>query len=142
MKRYYISPIIGDGSADNPYRSAIDELLERKRLIGRCSVTMPPADPQTGRPLGTWCLVVLASQNHLNALFDSRLDALPDVPLDVATSAVGSAQRTAFEQALARRGISIGSLWGNEGWRSVIDRLGKKLDLNFSPDAFDVPDVT
>jgi hypothetical protein len=142
MKRYYISNLIGDGSEDNPYRPAIEDLFEQRRLTGRASYVYPPQDPATGAYQGNWVLVILAARNHTPAVADRRNDPMPDVPLDVATNAVGQAQQAALSAALSRRGIAIGNLWSSEGYRSVVRRIGRQLNPAFDENDFDVLDVT
>lgn len=133
MKRYYISDIIGDGTEDNPYRAKIaDEGVAHASII--------PSDPETGRPLNTWALSIVAAQNHDKFKFKGKagIDQLPDSPMDGKVSAIQG--RGQMDDAFSRRGIP--SLPGNvDGFRDVIRHVGRQLSVGFNENKLDIADV-
>lgn len=133
MKRYYLAPIVGNGSRENPYRAKVQD-------YGVTHVAVVPTDPLTGIPLFSWALVLVSAPNHSTLLTDLDLTALPDFPLDAVLSALQAGVRNAMLTALANRGVDIGPINTNWGYRQVIRHVGQHLDGNFSENNFDVSD--
>lgn len=130
-KRYYLCDILGDGSEANPYRPAVTDLGVNQVAV------YPPQNPD-GSYSRPHCLALVATPNHVGLRGRSpQIDPLADVSLDVKTSAINVAAKTAMEAALSRRGFTV-TFAGKDGYRDVIDAVGKELDLNFSVDNFDV----
>lgn len=129
MKRYYLCDLVGDGSEDNPYRPAVADLGYRFSATWSTG-----AD---GRPSGTWALAIVAAANHTPLRNRPGIDPMPDVSLDIRLSAVQAATRSQMEAAMARRGIP--ALAGNaDGYRELIQHIGRKASPAFDVDAFDV----
>lgn len=133
MKRYYVCDIIGDGSFENPYRAAVADGTVN------AAVTMPNSDPNTGAPLGNWCLCMVATGNHARLNGRAGIDAMPDFPLDGKVSAIQTATRNAVSARLSARGIP--DVFSNsDGYREVIRKLGQQLQPDFSENNFDILD--
>lgn len=131
-KRYYISPIIGDGSIDNPYRPKVaDHGVAWSGAI--------PTGPD-GKPVKPWALVIVAAKNHAPLVADRDLDALPDFPLDGKVSAIQTATKNAMKNKLAARGIATAFIDGTDGYREVIRGVGRMLEPTFDENNFDVAD--
>lgn len=131
MKRYYISPIIGDGTEFNPFRPKIAD-------YGVAWVGSIPSDPNTGQPLFNWTLVMVNAVNHGTVLADNAIDALPDFPLDGKVSAINTATKNAMLTKLEARGIDTAFIGNADGYRDVIRGIGQKLEPTFSENNFDV----
>ena len=71
--RYYLAPIIGDGSDENLFRAKVMDYP-----INGHSAQIP-SDPKTGKPVSTWALVMVEADDHGPLLADPELDALPDL---------------------------------------------------------------
>jgi len=128
-KRYYISPIIGDGTETNPYRAKVSD-------HGKPWVGVIPTD-ETGKPIKDWALVLVDTANHKPIVDDNAIDALPDVSLDVKLSAIGSSERGKMASALAGRGISDNTN-SSDSYRVLVNGIGKQLDALFTVDNFDI----
>lgn len=129
-KRYYISPIVGDGSIDNPYRPKVaDHGVAWSGAI--------PTGPD-GKPLKPWALVIVAAKNHAALIADPDIDDLPDFPLDGKVSSVHTATKNAMKAKMEKRGIATGFVDGTDGYREVIRGIGKLLDPTFDENNFDV----
>lgn len=129
-KRYYLCDIIGTGDETDPYRPAVAD--EGVSWVGDI-----PVDANTGQPLSTWALVLVATNNHAKLRNKPRIDALPDFPLDGRMNAINTAASAALTAALQKRGISI--QWGGtDGYRSIVQAIGKKNAESFNIDNFDV----
>ena len=129
MKRYYICDVIGDGSWENPYRPSIAD--DGIGYVGDIK-----SDPQTGAPLLPWCLVLVAAPDHTKLGKPGR-DALPDFPLDGKVSAINASAKGVMNAAFNRRGITL-DLNSKDGYRDVIEAIGKQINANFSSNNFDV----
>jgi hypothetical protein len=129
-KRYYICDVIGTGDETNPFRPAVADY----NVSWTGSI---PVDMVTGQPLYTWAFVLVATDDHTVLRSDKRIDTMPDFPLDGRMNAINSAASKALENALSRRGISL--TWNStEGYREVLQAIGKRLGPNFDIDKFDV----
>lgn len=131
MKRYYISPIIGDGSEFDPFRPKIAD-------YGVSWVGVIPNDPATGLPLFSWCLVRVEAINHGVILADNTIDALPDFPLDGKVSAINTATKNRMMTALANRGIDTSFVGNSDGYRDVIRGVGRVLEPSFDENNLDI----
>ena len=130
-KRYYISPIVGDGTEENPYRAKISD-------HGVPWVGVIPTDPVTGVPTNTWALTRVSTANHVAILKDKAVDALPDVSLDLKVSAIGNKERQSAQAILDKHGIGSISVGRSDSYRELIDGIGKALDSTFTSNNFDV----
>lgn len=130
MKRYYISPIIGDGSIDNPYRPKVAD-------YGVPWAGLIPTD-QDGKPVAVWALVLVSAANHAKLLADKDIHGLPDFPLDGKVSAIQNATKNVMKARLAARGIDTAFIDGTDGYREVVRGIGRKLQADFDENNFDV----
>ena len=129
MKRYYICDVIGDGTWENPYRPAIAD--DAIGYVGDIK-----SDPQTGAPLLPWCLVLVAAPDHTKLSKPGR-DALPDFPLDGKTNAINASAKAQMNSVFARRNITL-DVNAKDGYRDVINGLGKIINPNFDSNNFDI----
>jgi hypothetical protein len=135
MKRYYMVDIIGSGTDDDPYRPALD-------FAGIRYAGVIPSNPD-GTPASTWALCIVAAKDHNMLRNDSRIDALPDFPMDGKVSAINNATKGLMKAALTRRNLNANTLVEDkDGYRDVIRGIGRALEPAFSEDKFDVADVT
>lgn len=129
-KRYYISPIIGDGSENNPYRPKVaDHGVAWSGAI--------PSGPD-GKPTSSWALVIVAAKNHAAIIADKDIDDLPEFPLDGKVSAIQTQTKNAMKSKMEKRGISTAFVDGTDGYREVIRGIGRQLEPTFDENNFDV----
>lgn len=129
-KRYYISDIIGTGGEFDPYRPAIADL-------GVSWVGSIESGPD-GRPLYTDCVVLVNTVNHAALRVDSRIDPLPEFPLDGRLSAINTTSKSEMDTALTRRGFNLSGVNSSDGYRDVLQTIGKQRSAAFDIDKFDV----
>jgi len=131
-RRYYLCDVIGDGTFENPYRSAA-------AAYGLSYVSDIPVDTM-GHPTSPWTLTLVNALNHAALLSDSRISALPDFPLDGKISAINNATKNAMIARMRARGIDTSFVDKSDGYRDVIRALGLTLNPNFNENNFDVSD--
>lgn len=131
MKRYFLSPIVGDGSIDNPYRAAVQDYP--------CNVSaVIPSDPTTGKPLYDWALCIVAAPNQTPLLKDNSLGPLPDFPLDAKMSAMAQASSQAMDATLRRFGVNLAGVNTSDGYRQAIRSIGQQLQADFDENGLDI----
>jgi hypothetical protein len=96
--RYYLSPMVGSGTADDPLRPlAIDLPSYPHHTYATAWNYLYGYRP--------YALVVIASTNHKPLVNNEELGAFPDVPLDTAYWDMTSEQVAAFTEAFDKFGI-------------------------------------
>lgn len=128
-KRYYLAPIVGDGSEQNPFRAKVPRGVNHV-----AEIKIGP----DGKPASAYALVLVAAINHLPLLTDPEIDALPDFPKDAKVNAMHAATKTAMRAAMTKRGIPTADVDNADGYRDVIRSIGRGLNGNFHEDNFDV----
>lgn len=131
-KRYYLCAIIGDGSAESPFRAAVSD-----HNVNHVAA-FPPQDPATGVYTRNVCLALVNTINHLPLLADAALDAFPDVAMDIKVNAIHRLTMQRFEDRVRARGLSTDAFASADGYREVLRDLGRQLDSNFDENNFDV----
>lgn len=130
MKRFYVAPVIGDGTEFNPYRPKVANYAVNWSVI-------LPSKPD-GTPLFPWCLVIVGAPDHTALVNDVDLDAFPEITLDSTLSVLNKAQRDRLLGFLTKRGVDTSGLTINSTFRDVLVRIGGALDANFKTEKFDV----
>jgi hypothetical protein len=129
MKRYYLCPIVGDGSEFNTYRAKVaDYNVNHLAVI--------PVDMTTGKPLFTWCLVLVDTINHTPILNDLAINAMPDFNLDGKVADIPSVTANALKTTLQTK-YAV-NITGINIYRMVIRKVGQTLDHNYNENNFDV----
>lgn len=130
-KRYYISPIVGDGTEENSFRPKVADYPVKW-------VGIIPSDPVTGLPLFAWTLVLVEAQNHGQLISDGAIDPMPEFPLDGKVSAIHNATKNDMLARLQARGIDTTFIGNADGYRDVIRGVGRHLEPTFDENNFDV----
>ena len=130
MKRYCIAKIIGDGTENNPYRSALKNYNDINHEFGEIA-----QDPITGQPTHTFVLAIIKTVNISRLIADKDIDVLPDFPLDGKMSAMQTATKNKLADALTKYGVSIG---GADGFRDAIRTIGRVIKPDFDENNFDL----
>lgn len=138
-KRYYICDIKSRPFDGDPniieYYSAIDEYKE----AGFAYATEIPTD-ENGVPVNQWSIVIAATRNHARLHGKPGIDQLPDFPLDGKVSSINTVTRGIMKNALSRRGIPV-SVDGTDGYRDLLQSIGRLISPGFNVDNFDVGDI-
>lgn len=135
-KRFYISPIIGTGAWDDPYRAAVADTVQQQTPGGVVAVI--PTNPTTGVPLFPFALCLVATPNHAALDAVGNADRFPDITLDSKLSVLTNQQRNALLNFLSKRSILTDGLGVNSTFREVVERVGQSLNAQFSALNFDV----
>jgi hypothetical protein len=70
ITRYYVCPIIGDGTKSNPYRAAVAD-----HGVSYVSIIQSAVD---GKPSKSWTVCRVDAEDHSALLADARLTVLPN----------------------------------------------------------------
>jgi hypothetical protein len=131
--RYYLSDITGDGqTTETAYRPVIADL-------GVTLAEVIPTDPNTGRPLHDWCLVLVQTDNHARVAALKGVDPLPDVSLDTQWNSVDRSRSDAAKAALTRRRVPAPAINPGDGYRNFIRGIGRMLVEDFHEDGLGIP---
>lgn len=135
-KRFYVTKIRGDGTEDNPYRPAVAD--HGVNWSGSIVTDNDESSPNYGKPLYADCLVVVATDKHAKLKADPDIDALPDYPLDGKVSSINTATKNGMIAALKKRGFSTADVSSTDGFRDLVQSIGRQRDPAFDVDNFDV----
>lgn len=131
-RRYYLCPIIGDGTLDNLFRPA--KLYD----LNLNYVSVLPVSPVNGHPLFTWTLCLVNLDDHSILLNDPEIIALPDLTKDSALSAVSLANRNKLITALSGKGIDVSKIKASTPFREVVRAIGKHLEATFDENSLSI----
>lgn len=123
-KRYYVCDVLGDGTEDNAWRTAVSE-----HGVNHSATFEERA--------GGRALVVVNAVDHTPLLDDPRIDPLPEFPLDAKLNAMRQDTLNRMNGRLMARGFATG--WANsDGFREVVRGIGLQINPNFHENNFDV----
>lgn len=141
-KRFYVCRIIGDGTpfgGSGPYRAAIEDVVDPQTGFQAFSLnTIISSDPNTGEPLLPWCLVIADGARHSLVNGNPDIDPLPVFALDAKVSSMHTPTRNAMGAAMQARGINTAFVGTADGYRDVINGLGRLHNPTFDVADFDV----
>lgn len=136
MKRYCVCPVIGSGTAADSYRAAVADVCPTTAKI--------KSHPVTGLPVFGFAFCVFATDNLPSVLAVTNTYVLPDYPLDGQMSGMEAEARTGLVQSagaydLDGQGLHLDLAHEDaDGYRDVINRIGKTWDAAFDANTFDV----
>jgi hypothetical protein len=133
MKRYYVSPVIGTGTLQDPYRPSLKDALTEE---GSSGVWVIASNPD-GTPKYPFALCLANAVNHVPLQNVGNVDSLPDITLDSTLAVLTNQQRNALLNFLSKRSISTTGLNTQSTFREVLERMGVYLDPNFNALNFD-----
>lgn len=138
MKRYYISPIIGDGTSQNPYRASVADVSQTN------TNTIIPSKPD-GTPKYGFAFCIIGTLNPTGTAQVTNSLTFPDYPLDGRMDGMEAVTRAAFKQSaeaydLDGNGLNLDmTFYGDSSsYRDVIDGIGKQFEPVFNVNNFDV----
>lgn len=137
MKRYMISPIIGAGTDDNPYRAAVAD-------SGAASNAIIPSQP-TGEPKFNFAFCYVGAVNLLPALQTANSFAFPDYSLDGRMDGMAPDQRANMVQSVEAYVLNAANLHFDldfitdaMSYRDVLTNIARQLEPAFTINAFGV----
>jgi hypothetical protein len=144
MKRYVISPVIGNGnSTATAFRSAASDTPSAG------FVDLLKSDPQTGVRVWNFAFSRIGIAGSLTPVLSvSNAFVFPDFSLDAQMSQMEAGVRTGLVQSvqaynLDGNGTHIDATHDDtDSFRMLIEKIGKQWNLSFSADTFDCPEGT
>lgn len=130
MRRYYISPIVGDGSESNPFRPKVAN-------YGVPWVGVQSTGPD-GRPDRTWSLVLVNTTDHTALIADPDIRAIPMAALDNTLSTLTTQQRQFLRDVVQELGLDTSQVTAQTTLRQVLRQIGRALVGSFDENRFDV----
>lgn len=140
MKRYVISPVIGDGqSPDTAYRSAVGSVQNAN------SVDLIKSDPENGHPVWFFAFSRVGVPGTLQDVLQvSNAYVFPDFPLDAQMIQMDSAVRSAMVQSVQAynvdgNGTHVDATHSDsDSFRTVIEKIARHWQSIFNANHFDV----
>jgi hypothetical protein len=140
MKRYVISPVIGDGQSINTaYRSAVGTVQN-----ANCA-DLIKSDSETGHPVWFFAFSRVGVPGTLQDVLQvSNAYVFPDFPLDAQMSQMDSSVRSAMVQSvqaynLDGNGTHVDATHSdNDSYRFVIEKIARHWQSIFNANHFDV----
>lgn len=140
--RYAVCKILGDGQPPDGYYAAIrDVLVPGEGIQAFKFVPFLGLDPQTGNPVTPWCFVVAEPVPGADwglVRNNADIDLLPEYPLDAAVTAMHLPTRAAMAAAMQARSIDTDFIGGADGFRDVVNHLGRIQEPAFEADDVDL----
>ncbi len=121
-KRWYISPIIGTGTDDDPYRAKVANVAGIAGYVAHI-----PTD-SAGVPVSDWALVLVSAADHSLITSDPDVDVLPNRALDTVPT---NSERTLVRAVLARRSVHRQTIDTALTFREFLRALGRQFDDTF-----------
>ena len=131
--RVYLSPIVGTGTAGDPYRPKVAN-------YGLPWVAVIAGQPD-GRPKFAWSLVLVNASDFTALNADAQLLTIPNVTLDSPISDLTSKERSRIQAGLTQRGIAI-TVADFETVGALLDAIGKTQNPEFSLGALTIAGET
>jgi hypothetical protein len=120
---YYLCPVVGDGSDDNPRRLKVAD------YYGNHSAVLPDD--------GTWGIAVVADADHTASISDPDIHPFPSSDLSVRVVDLDPSISTQITDFLSLYGITVSEA---DTLRDVLVRFSTLADGNFDFDRFGVSD--
>ena len=140
-ERYAISPIIGTGTIQDPYRAAVAD------VSGVNTAAVIPSD-SAGKPLYRFAFCIVAASVWTSVLAVTNLYLFPDYVLDGLMSAMDPATRTAMVQSVQAYDLTGQGKYldatnaDSDSYRTLLTHIGQQFDPAFDLNHFGVSDVT
>lgn len=129
-KRYYVCNIIGVGSDEDPFRPAVADF--------GVSWVASILSGDDGHPVYADCLALVETADHTKLRNAVGVTPMPDFPLDGKLSAIQNGTKNAMMSALGTRGFDTTALGNADGYRDVLQSVGRQRDPAFDVDKFNI----
>ncbi len=123
-RKYYLCGVIGAGTRESPYKSAISVLTVNQ---------VSALNGAVGQ-----CLTLVNATNHAVVAALPGVYALPDVSLDIRVNSIQLSKKTEMRAQLEARGYDPTLADNADGYRDVIRGIGLRFEATFNEDTFDV----
>lgn len=140
-KRYFISPIIGDGTFGNSFRASVQD------VAGVESIALIPthtSGPDIGKPVYNFAFCRVGVVNLNSVMQVSNSYTFPDFPLDSQMSSMESEVRTGMVQSVEAYDLDGNGLHlvadhaDTDSYRQVIAAIAQQIEPAFNINTFDV----
>lgn len=124
--RYCLTKVIASPDPDEP---GWTNEIHAAGIGGRATM---PLDPKEGDT----CLVIVGSADFVRVRELPNTDLLPHMTLDDAVNSINQNARKAMEEAFARHGIALSKIGNSDGYRELINSVGRGINPHFDADRF------
>ena len=123
--RYYLSPIIGTGTEQDPFRPAIGDFpnATHKTFAFGYAAIVPSYVP-------SWTFVLVASTNHNPLIHQPDFGPLPDIPLETSVQDMQASDREMIQETLSRFELDPAILDAAATYLDVIQAIVVAVDPN------------
>lgn len=128
-QRIYLSPLVGDGTANNPYRPKIADM--GVPWVGVL------ASNANGSPKFNWAIVLVSADDLTSLDGDATLDAFPNVNANTPIASLAIATRNQLQNGITGRGIGV-TIANHATVKDVIEAVGRVQNPQFSLKSFSI----
>jgi len=119
-KRWFISPVLGNGMKGNAYRLKARDVPHDHQI----SIIVSDAD---GVPVLPWGLCIVSASGFAELDADAQVEPIGAVDLQATLSLLTAGQLNRLNNALTSRGVDLTGITGVSTFAEVLLRIGQKL---------------
>lgn len=123
---YYICPIVGSGTKQDPWEATIHSTGAPYAAF--------IAHNANGSPRFNWALCLVGGNNHAAIQLDTNKKAFPQVPLDTQLADIDATVRSNWQTVLTNHGVDLSGITLQSTVRQVGRRVAQRLDAVFDFD--------
>lgn len=136
--RYYISPVTGSGTDEDPLRPLVIDIPDYPTF----TYATEWAGLYDARNY-PHVLVAVASPEHKLLARDPRLGAFPELPMDILYAQIGRENQLMFEDVFTRFGLDLSRLAGDATYHDILTYIVTVIEPTYPVEIGDfVPHVT
>lgn len=125
MKRFYLAPMVGAGTDEDPRRPKVADYPVNWTSVGTVDS-------------GVWTLCLVAALNHTALVNDTALFVMPDITFDVTVGALSKAEQNRLKNGLTKFGIGDLVYGIGTSYRELLQLIAARLTTGFNENNFDV----
>lgn len=137
-KHIYVCRVIGDGSSEDSYRTAIRDIIDPQTGTAAFSVVDVIGD-DNGSPSYPWAVAIVSGARQSLARDHADVDAVCDpAVLGLAISTSPVEERNPVLASLTARGIDLSQFDIQRSWRALVEHLIHLHQPTYDINDFDV----
>jgi len=135
-KAIYLCRVLGDGTIDNPYRTAIRDVVDPQTGLLAFSVQDVIGQNPDGTLVATWALAIAAGGRHSLTVGNPDIDRLVDPALlSAKLNTLGAGERGQMFGRITARGVDVSAFDLTRSYRELVQDM-----IHTHQPAFDVLD--
>lgn len=124
--RYYISPVTGTGTDEDPLRPQVISIPDYPKYT--YATAWAGVYDERNYP---YVLVAVASANHKQLMRDPRLGAFPEVPMDMMYYQMGTENQAMFEDVFTRFGLDLSRLTWDATYHDILTYIVTVIEPDY-----------